>query len=101
VLVTRTITWPDGRTKVDKFYSTWPALDKQIAVGTATTTATTSTTEPPTTSSSTDTTEGPPRRRPHPRHGSLGIPERNWSPSGETFEASVIWYLVPSSTSGV
>jgi len=59
-LVTRTITWPDGRTKVDKFYSTWPALDKQIAVGTATTTATTSTTEPPTTSSSTDTTEGPP-----------------------------------------
>jgi vancomycin resistance protein YoaR len=55
-LVTRTITWPNGHTKVDKFYSTWPALDKEIAVGTATTT----TTEAPVTTTSTVTTEPPP-----------------------------------------
>ncbi len=48
-LVTRTITWPDGRTKVDKFYSSWLPIDKQIAVGTATTTTTT----PPSTTTTT------------------------------------------------
>jgi vancomycin resistance protein YoaR len=59
LLVTRTITWPDGRKKVDKFTSTWLPIDKQIAVGTATTT--TSTTLPSTTTTAapeptTDTT---------------------------------------------
>jgi vancomycin resistance protein YoaR len=48
-LVTRTITWPDGRKKVDKFGSTWLPIDKQIAVGTATTTATTTVTTLPST----------------------------------------------------
>ncbi len=51
LLVTRTITWPDGKKKVDKFYSTWLPIDKQIAVGTATTT--TSTTLPSTTTTAT------------------------------------------------
>jgi vancomycin resistance protein YoaR len=59
LVVTRTITWPDGKKRVDKFTSTWLPIDKQIAVGTATTT--TSTTLPSTTTTaapepSTDTT---------------------------------------------
>jgi vancomycin resistance protein YoaR len=58
-VVTRTISWPDGRTKVDKFYSTWPVLDKEIAVGTATTTPTTTTVPVTTTTINTVTTELP------------------------------------------
>jgi vancomycin resistance protein YoaR len=56
-LVTRTITWPDGTKKVDKFVSTYPAIPKEIAVGTATATTTT-------TASTTTTTAGPTTTQP-------------------------------------
>jgi vancomycin resistance protein YoaR len=60
-LVERTITWPNGTTKVDKFYSTWPPIAKEIAVGTATVTTTTTTTVPPATTTTVPpaTTESP------------------------------------------
>ena len=41
--VKRTITWPDGRSKTEKFVSTYPMYQKIIEVGTGTTTTTTTT----------------------------------------------------------
>jgi vancomycin resistance protein YoaR len=54
--VTRTITWPDGRSEKEKFVSTYPMFPKIVEVGTGTTTtttikpSTTTTTKPTTTS---------------------------------------------------
>ena len=51
--VKRTITWPDGTTKQDKFVSTYPMIQKIIEVGTGTTTTTT--THRPTTTTTSNT----------------------------------------------
>jgi len=54
ITVTRTITWPDGRKKTDKFVSTYPMIPRQVEVGTATTTTTT--TAPPSTTTTRSST---------------------------------------------
>lgn len=54
ITVTRTITWPDGRKKVEKFVSTYPMIPRQIEVGTGTTTTTT--TAPPSTTTTRSST---------------------------------------------
>jgi vancomycin resistance protein YoaR len=57
--VTRTITWPDGRTQVDEFESNYKHRWTIIRVGTGTATTTTTTAPPPSTDTTTATTTVP------------------------------------------